>query len=123
MGVSSSRVTSPRINSPHGKFIQQLIAENCVVVFSKTTCPYCTQAKDILRGMKVDHHVVELNHHPEGSEIQSVLAEMTNARTVPRVFINGTCVGGASDVKSLYKTGKLIDLVNECNITASDVKQ
>lgn len=26
---------------------------------------------------------------------------------VPQVFINGNCVGGGSDVKALYESGKL----------------
>ncbi|KAJ8279104.1 hypothetical protein COCON_G00061700 [Conger conger] len=59
------------------QFVQDVITHNCVVIFSKTTCPYC-------------------------------------ARTVPRVFINGNCIGGGSDTKELHQQGKLLPLIEQC---------
>ena len=82
MGLSSSRLPPANLNSPQAKLIQKLISENCVVVFSKTTCPYCVQAKQILNGMNIKYEAVELNHRTDGLEIQGVLREMTNAQTV-----------------------------------------
>ena len=34
---------------------------------------------------------------------------------VPRIFINGQCVGGNSDLKSLDQSGKLKDLLQKDN--------
>lgn len=33
---------------------------------------------------------------------------------VPRVFINGNCIGGGSDTKQLHQQGKLLPLIEQC---------
>lgn len=43
----------------------------------------------------------------DGEEYQKILEEITGARTVPRVFVNGECLGGGSDVKKMYDSGEL----------------
>lgn len=114
MGLSSSRVPAT-LNHPQAKYVQQAITQNCVVIFSKTTCPFCVQTKEIFRNLGVPYEAVELNNHPNGQEIQNYLGEVTKAKTVPRVFINGACIGGASDTKTLHKSGRLLELVSKCH--------
>lgn len=36
------------------------------------------------------------------------------AYQVPRVFINGQCIGGGSDTKELHQQGKLRPLIEQC---------
>lgn len=43
--------------------------------------------------------------------MQDVLGELTGARSVPRVFVNGKFIGGGTDVKKLYESGELNKLV------------
>jgi glutaredoxin 3 len=50
---------------------------------------------------------IELDNREDAQDIQDVLGEMTGARTVPRVFLNGECLGGGTDVKKLYQSGEL----------------
>ncbi|ODM98193.1 Myosin heavy chain 95F [Orchesella cincta] len=57
--------------------------------------------------LNIKYHAVELNTHPQGNLVQDILLEMTGARTVPRVFINGKCIGGGSDTVALFKSGEL----------------
>lgn len=57
--------------------------------------------------MNKKYLAIELNERDDGDEIQSILGEMTGARTVPRVFVNGVCLGGGTDVKKLYENGEL----------------
>ncbi|TDG42122.1 hypothetical protein AWZ03_011454 [Drosophila navojoa] len=64
-------------------------------------------AKEPFRKLKVDAMIVELDGRKDGNAIQSVLGEMTGARTVPRVFINGKFVGGGTDIKRMYELGTL----------------
>lgn len=33
---------------------------------------------------------------------------------VPRIFVNGTFIGGATDTHRLHKEGKLLPLVHQC---------
>lgn len=114
MGLSSSRVPAT-LNHPQAKYVQQAVTQNCVVIFSKTTCPFCVQTKEIFRNLGVPYEAVELNNHPNGQDIQNYLGEVTKAKTVPRVFINGACIGGASDTKTLHKSGRLLELVSKCH--------
>ncbi|NXG09891.1 GLRX2 protein, partial [Sakesphorus luctuosus] len=94
--------------------IQNIISDNCVVIFSKTTCPYCRMAKELFEGLNVHYTAVELDRNTNGRQFQDILEQMTGGRTVPRVFINGTCIGGATDTKKLHDEGKLLPLVHQC---------
>ncbi|KAL3274344.1 hypothetical protein HHI36_015742 [Cryptolaemus montrouzieri] len=88
--------------------VKELIKSDNVVIFSKTYCPYCKMAKNVFDQLKKSYTAVELDNRDDGDEIQSILAEITGARTVPRVFVNGECLGGGSDVKALYEKGELL---------------
>lgn len=57
--------------------------------------------------MNKPYTAIELDDREDAQDIQDVLAELTGARTVPRVFLNGECLGGGSDVKKLYERGEL----------------
>ncbi|XP_010121082.1 PREDICTED: glutaredoxin-2, mitochondrial-like [Chlamydotis macqueenii] len=96
--------------------VQEIISDNCVVIFSKTTCIYCKMAKKIFEGMNVKYTAVELDMNANGSQFQDILEQMTGGRTVPRVFVNGTFVGGATDTQRLHEEGKLLPLVHQCQV-------
>lgn len=79
-----------------------------VIVYSKAQCPYCVMAKELLqsRGIAFEEIRVDLD--------QDKLAEMlrlSNRRTVPQIFINGTSIGGYDDLVALVKAGKLDELL------------
>uniref|UniRef100_A0A8D2IZA0 Glutaredoxin-2, mitochondrial n=1 Tax=Varanus komodoensis TaxID=61221 RepID=A0A8D2IZA0_VARKO len=92
------------------------ILDHCVVIFSKTTCSYCNMAKKLFRDMNVNYTAVELDMYENGSQFQDILHQMTGGRTVPRIFINGNFVGGATDTQRLHQEGKLLPLVHQCQI-------
>ncbi|XP_044252695.1 glutaredoxin-C4-like [Tribolium madens] len=95
------------MSSGKSKFVQNLIESDTVVIFSKSYCPYCQLTKEIFDEMDQKFTVIELDNRKDCEEIQEVLGQMTGARTVPRVFINGSFLGGASDIKKLYENGQL----------------
>ncbi|KAG6443264.1 glutaredoxin-C4 [Manduca sexta] len=110
MGTQSTKIvrSTAMANSPEIQlFIKDAISKDKVVVFSKSYCPYCKMAKDVFSKVKQPIKVYELNERDDGDAIQDNLAQITGFRTVPQVFINGNCVGGGSDVKALYSSGKL----------------
>ncbi|TRZ00715.1 hypothetical protein DNTS_005598 [Danionella cerebrum] len=96
------------------QFVKDVVSSNCVVIFSKTTCPYCKMAKNVFNEIGATYKVVELDEHNDGRRLQETLAQLTGARTVPRVFINGHCIGGGSDTKQLHQQGKLLPLIEQC---------
>lgn len=90
--------------------VKSLLEEHDIVMFSKTTCPFCSRAKDVLAAEAPgDFYVVELDELPaeEGAAMQDALLSMTGARTVPRVFAKGRCLGGCDDVVALQQQGDL----------------
>ena len=55
--------------------------------------------------------VLELNNIDDGPAIQRILTQMTGASTVPRVFINGKCIGGGTETKQLAVSKKLKPMI------------
>ena len=52
-------------------FIKSLISHNRVVVFSKSYCPYCKLAKDVLMNAGVSQpYLVELDLREDSNDIQ-----------------------------------------------------
>ncbi|NXF75025.1 GLRX2 protein, partial [Sclerurus mexicanus] len=113
--MGNSQSTSVGLsNDAAANQIKNVISENCVVIFSKTTCPYCKMAKEIFEDLNVHYTAVELDRNKNGTQFQDILEQMTGGRTVPRVFVNGTFVGGATDTKKLHDEGRLLPLVHQC---------
>lgn len=78
MGLSQS-------NDSHAKasqLIQNTIEGNCVVIFSKTTCNFCSMAKRLFRDLGVNYVAVELDRIEDGSHLQQVLSSRTGITTV-----------------------------------------
>jgi len=81
-----------------------------VIIFSKTFCPHSKDAKRILLEKYIiypEPHVVELDQHPHGKELQALLAEKTKRRTVPNVMANGISIGGGDDILEFDRKGNL----------------
>ncbi|KAF2101681.1 putative glutaredoxin Grx1 [Rhizodiscina lignyota] len=78
---------------------QGLIDENGVMVFSKSYCPYCRAAKQLLSDNGAKFQAIELDQVDDGAAIQDALEEMTNQRSVPNIFINKQHIGGNSDLQ------------------------
>ncbi|XP_017284587.1 glutaredoxin 2 isoform X1 [Kryptolebias marmoratus] len=97
------------------QLVQDLVSKNCIVIFSKTSCPYCKMAKNVFNEIGATYKVIELDQHNDGRRLQETLGQMTGARTVPRVFVNGNCIGGGSDTKQLHQQGKLLPLIEQCS--------
>ncbi|EAQ86182.1 hypothetical protein CHGG_07435 [Chaetomium globosum CBS 148.51] len=88
------------------KKAQALIDENAVMIFSKSYCPYCRDAKSVFSTRDVKYKAVELNQMDDGDDIQDALQKMTGQRTVPNIFIGGTHIGGSSDLNNVVSSGK-----------------
>ncbi|GAB5037636.1 glutaredoxin [Nannochloropsis oceanica] len=78
-----------------------------VMVFSKSTCPFCKKAKATLIAEGAKFEVIELDQRDDGPAIQAALAATTGRRTVPNVFVGGKSIGGGDDTKALSDSGKL----------------
>ena len=82
-----------------------------VVMYSKTTCPYCHHAERVLRerGVK-DLEVIQIDID------RARRAEMigrANRSTVPQIFIDDRHVGGCDDLVALDRAGGLVPLLQQ----------
>ena len=87
--------------------VEQLIADNKVMVFSKGYCPFCTKTKDLLKNKGVAFHAVEMDEIAGGDAMHASLKTYSGQNTVPNVYVNGKHIGGNDDTQAAAKNGKL----------------
>ncbi|XP_058959435.2 thioredoxin reductase 1, cytoplasmic isoform X1 [Pocillopora verrucosa] len=112
--LKRARTPSPEVPNkmaPVKDLIEQNIKDNNVMVFSKSTCPFCKKVKELLKSLNVTFYALEIDLLDNGSTIQDKLKEMTEQRTVPNVFIRGKHIGGADATMKLHTDGKLMELI------------
>jgi glutaredoxin 3 len=81
-----------------------------VKMYTTAVCPYCVQAKRVLKSKGVEHiEEVRIDTNPDA---RIKMMEMTGRRTVPQIFIGSTHVGGCDDLMALDSQGGLLPLLN-----------
>ncbi|MGR7995899.1 glutaredoxin 3 [Xanthobacter sp. ZOL 2024] len=76
-----------------------------IVIYTKSWCPYCHSAKELLRRKGWTFTEVDVTTDPEG---QQEMSRKANGRTtVPQIFIGDTHVGGCDDLYALDREGRL----------------
>mmetsp|Transcript_144878 Transcript_144878/g.255371 ORF Transcript_144878/g.255371 Transcript_144878/m.255371 type:complete len:351 (-) Transcript_144878:123-1175(-) len=100
--------------------VEEIIAMNPMVMFSKTTCPFCAKAKQAIVeiGEPDGWTMVELDQLDPNTaaQVQDHLETLTGARTVPRVFIGHQCIGGGTDTVNLAASGELKSLITNAKV-------
>lgn len=76
-----------------------------VKVYSKTICPYCTQAKQWLKRNDIEYTEINLDDDEARTKFY---AEVGNGvRSVPQIFVDGDRIGGYQElIKSDILTRK-----------------
>jgi glutaredoxin len=67
------------------------------IVWSKYHCPYCDQAKALLKAKGIQFEEKKIG---DGYTKEELLEAVPNARTVPQIFLNGELVGGFTELKA-----------------------
>ncbi|XP_054711968.1 uncharacterized protein LOC129232325 [Uloborus diversus] len=93
------------------ELIENYVKENKIMIFSKSSCPYCVKVKQLFQSLGVDYFALELDKEDNGSELQDAMAKKAGRRSVPQVFIKGTHIGGCDDTMAAHKSGKLVSLL------------
>ncbi|CAG8750347.1 10287_t:CDS:2 [Dentiscutata erythropus] len=92
--------------------VEKAIAENHVMVFSKSYCPYCNRTKQTLKDLNIKFEALELDTMGEdGPAIQNYLSQRTKQVTVPNIFIGQKHIGGNQELQELHSKGELTKLV------------
>ena len=66
------------------------------IIWSKDQCPYCDQAKALLKSRNIEFE--ERNVSQDWTREQ-LLEAVPNARTVPQIFLDGELVGGFTELR------------------------
>ena len=80
-----------------------------VKIYTTGTCPYCIQAKALLKQRGVTE--LEEIRVDQISGEREVMMQITGRRTGPQIFIGQTHVGGCDDLVALDGRGGLLPLL------------
>ena len=76
-----------------------------IVIYTKSSCPYCHAAKDLLRAKGAKYEEISVDGDRAG---QAAMAVKAGGRSsVPQIFIGATHVGGCDDLHDLEAEGRL----------------
>ena len=67
------------------------------VVWSKDNCPFCEQAKGLLKMKGIEYEEKKIGH---GYTKEQLLEAVPTARTVPQIFLDDKLIGGFTELKS-----------------------
>jgi glutaredoxin 3 len=80
-----------------------------IVIYTKSTCPYCHAAKALLRRKGAPFEEISVDGDRAGQA--AMAAKAGGLSTVPQIFIGETHVGGCDDLHALEATGRLDPLL------------
>lgn len=81
-----------------------------IVIYTKSTCPYCHAAKDLLRQKGAAFQEIGVDGDRAA---QAAMAEKAGGRsTVPQIWIGEKHVGGCDDLYALEEAGRLDPLLS-----------
>ncbi|KAI3783142.1 hypothetical protein L2E82_13206 [Cichorium intybus] len=91
--------------------VTRAVAENPVVIFSKSSCCMCHTIKSLINSFGSNPVVYELDEHPDGQQLEMELKALGCKPSVPAVFIGQNLLGGSNEIMSLHLQGKLAKLL------------
>ena len=80
-----------------------------VKMYTTAVCPYCIQAKSILKAKGVEK-IEEIRIDQDPAALAHMMA-ITGRRSVPQIFIGSTHVGGCDDLMALDSAGGLVPML------------
>jgi monothiol glutaredoxin len=87
--------------------VQAAVAAHPVVVVGMAINPFPKRARSLLEAAKIPFHYIEYGSYLSDWRRRNALKMWTGWPTFPMVFVRGTLVGGADDLKKLIDSGEL----------------
>ena len=76
-----------------------------IVIYSKSYCPYCVKAKQLLKNKNIDFTEIDITDNQ--TLVEELLLKSFGRKTVPQIFIDDFHVGGYDDLHALEVKGEL----------------
>ncbi len=94
--------------------VEQLIAENPVLLFMKGTpdmprCGFSMRVVQVLDQLDVEYGAVDVL--PALQPLREATGEIADWRTFPQLYVNGELVGGCDIVEEMLESGELAELL------------
>lgn len=70
------------------------------IVWSKYHCPFCDQAKMLLKQKGISFEERKIG---DGYSREDLLEAVPDARTVPQIFLDDKLIGGFTELKKLFE--------------------
>ena len=91
--------------------VQGAVAKHAVVVVGMGMNPFPKKARKLLDGAGVAYHYIEYGSYFKLWRQRNALKMWTGWPTIPMIFVKGTLVGGADDLKKLMSSGEFKTLL------------
>jgi glutaredoxin len=69
------------------------------IIWSKYHCPYCDQAKALLKQKGIEFEEKKIG---DGYTKEELLEAVPTARTVPQIFLDNKLIGGFTELKAHF---------------------
>jgi monothiol glutaredoxin len=93
--------------------VQDAIAKHAVVVIGMGLNPFPKKARKMLEGIGQHFHYIEFGNYFTQWRERNALKLWTGWPTFPMIFVKGSLVGGAMDLKALIDQGDLKELLSQ----------
>lgn len=103
------KVASSQLNIV--KEVQAAMAQHAVVVVGMGMNPFPKKARKLLDEAAVVYHYIEYGNYFKLWRERNALKMWTGWPTIPMIFVKGTLVGGADDLKKLLTSGEFKNLL------------
>ena len=81
-----------------------------VVIYTTQYCPYCVQAKRLLKQKGVSFEEIDVSNDPA---LRRYMIQKAGGRmTVPQIFVDESWIGDCDGIYALERAGKLDSLLN-----------
>lgn len=92
--------------------VQDAVNSNALVVVGMAQNPAPKRARKVLDELGINYTYLEYGSYFKEWRRRNALKMWTGWATFPMVFVNGTLIGGSSDMRALINSGELQDLMN-----------
>ena len=84
-------------------------------IYTKTTCPWCDKAKEVLNELNIPYQEFILSPGYDEDKPQAnqryvsradLLERMPGAKTVPQIWIDGEHIGGCTELQAQVAQGR-----------------
>lgn len=89
------------------KEVQEAIEANDVVIVGMAINPAPRKARKLLDAAGIPYKYMEYGSYFREWRLRTALKMWTGWQTFPMIFVKGTFVGGASDLRKLLESGEL----------------